>query len=185
MALEDQGSELFSSRFHWWSLTVRCCLLFQALEGNILVDVDLSINFPVYYLPSLWFPDIISLLSQFLSLLLSLTFISFLPFVLCYLSNSHYSPWPPKSLCHLHPRLCCPGSFSWFTSQTLFPMPLIQVLLQNKIHSFYQQEGQTSCHLAFPCPCTTQAQRCCKQGGRTWKMQKTYFCHMEAWGVSL
>lgn len=64
MALADQGSVLISSRFHWDSgEAMRCCFPFQALEGNILVDVDLSINFSVYYLPSLWFPDIISIIS--------------------------------------------------------------------------------------------------------------------------
>lgn len=41
---------------------MRSCQPFQALEGNVLVGIDLSILSPMYYLPSLLFPDIISLL---------------------------------------------------------------------------------------------------------------------------
>lgn len=79
MTLADQESGLISSGFYWWSLTVgklwgvACHPMFR--RGIFLV---MSISFPVYYLPSLLFPDIISIIS----VSSSLSLFTFLP-ILC------------------------------------------------------------------------------------------------------
>ena len=94
---------------------MRSCLLFQALPGNILVGIDLSIHSP-YLLPSIPAVPTCSIFTLLVPLSLSSASIPSSPYSFTCPPIPPYYPWTSKSAQRVF-ATSIPG----FVAQTLFP----------------------------------------------------------------